>query len=117
MQRLFSGTPFDRPPTCERCGRLEAECACPLQVEEPARLPPGEQTARLRVEKRARGKVVTVVTGLDPLGNDLPSLTSQLKSRCGAGGTVKDGLIELQGDRLAAVAAALRDLGYKTRDA
>jgi len=117
MQRLFSGTPFDRPPTCERCGRPEAECSCPAPVVEPVRIPPGDQTARLRVEKRPRGKIVTVVSGLDPLGNDLPGLSSQLKTHCGAGGTVKDGLIELQGDRLAAVAAALRHLGYKTRGA
>jgi translation initiation factor 1 len=117
MQRLFSGTPFDRPPTCERCGRPEAECSCPPVVAEPVRLPPASQTARLRVEKRSKGKVVTVVAGLDPLGNDLPALASQLKSRCGAGGTVKDGLIELQGDRLSAADAALRDLGYKTRGA
>jgi len=117
MQRLFSGTPFDRPPTCERCGRLEAECSCPPAVEEPARLPPESQTARLRVEKRSKGKVVTVVAGLDPVGTDLPALASRLKSRCGAGGTVKDDRIELQGDRLSSVADALHDLGYKTRGA
>lgn len=115
MQRLFSGTPWDRPPTCERCGRPEAECSCPAAAEEPVRLDPSTQTARLRVEKRPRGKVVTVVAGLDPAGNDLPTLASLLKARCGAGGTVKDGLIELQGDRLAAAESALRSLGYKTR--
>ena len=114
MQRLFSGTPFDRPPTCERCGRLETKCSCPPVVVEPVRHPPEEQTARLRVERRAKGKTVTVVAGLDPLGNDLPALASRLKTRCGAGGTVKNGTIELQGNRLSAADAALRDLGYKT---
>lgn len=114
MQRLFSGTPWDRPPTCERCGRLEADCACAPAPAEPVRVDPGTQTARLRVEKRPKGKVVTVVAGLDPLGNDLPALASKLKARCGAGGTVKDGRIELQGDRLAAAESALRALGYKT---
>ncbi len=117
MQRLFSGTPWDRPPTCERCGQPEAECSCPPLVEPPVRLDPASQTAWLRIEKRARGKVVTVVAGLDPLGNDLPALASQLKARCGAGGTVKDGLIELQGNRLAAADSALRALGYKTKGA
>jgi len=88
---------------------------CAAVPEEPVRVAPETQTARLRVEKRAKGKTVTVVAGLDPLGNDLPALASQLKTRCGVGGTVKDGLIELQGDRLDAADAALRALGYKTR--
>jgi len=114
MQRLFAGTPWDRPPTCERCGRLESECACPPAAEEPVRLDPATQTARLRREKRAKGKVVTVVAGLDPAGNDLPELASRLKTRCGVGGTVKDGLIELQGDHLDSAEAALRAFGYKT---
>jgi translation initiation factor 1 len=64
-----------------------------------------------------KGKLVTVVAGLDPLGNDLAALASHLKARCGAGGTVKDGLIELQGNRLADADTALRALGYKTHRA
>ena len=115
MGRLFAGTPFDRPPVCERCGQLESACACPPVVVEPARIAPGEQTARLRLEKRPKGKVVTAVSGLDPSGNDLAELAATLKSRCGSGGTVKDGVIELQGDHLAAAEAALKAIGYKVR--
>jgi translation initiation factor 1 len=116
MQRLFSGTPWDRPPTCERCGKAEAECTCPpLAPPEPKRLDPATQTARLRKEKRAKGKLVTVVAGLDREGNDLASLATTLKSRCGSGGTVKDGMIELQGDKLDAAEAALKSLGFKTK--
>lgn len=114
--RLFAGTPWDRPPVCERCGKLESECTCPPPEKTPVRIPPERQTARLRVEKRARGKLVTVVANLDPEGNDLPGLAAQLKARCGAGGTLKDeGTIEIQGDHLATIAAALEALGYKTR--
>jgi translation initiation factor 1 len=58
---------------------------------------------------------VTVVANLDPDGNDLPDLAARLKTRCGTGGTVKDGLIELQGDHVAAAEAVLKGLGYKTR--
>lgn len=115
MQRLFAGTPWDRPPTCDRCGRPEAECTCPPPTVEPKRIPPESQTARIRREKRAKGKLVTVVSNLDPEGNDLPALAAQLKARCGAGGTVKDGRIEIQGDHIAPVEDALRALGYKTR--
>ena len=115
MGRLFAGTPWDRPPTCERCGKLEAECDCPTPAVEPIRLPPGSQTARLRLEKRPKGKVVTVVGNLGPEGNDLDDLAARLKARCGSGGTVKDGRIELQGDHLTVVEAALQALGYKTK--
>ena len=115
MQRLFAGTPWDRPPTCETCGKPEAECACPPEVTPPARRPPETQTARIRQEKRAKGKLVTVVSGLDAEANDLPDLAAQLKARCGTGGTVKDGLIELQGDQAAAAEATLQALGYRTR--
>ena len=114
MQRLFAGTPWDRPPTCDRCGKPEAECQCPPPVVEPVRISPSEQTAHLRKEKRTKGKLVTVIAGLDPKGNDLETLASLLKTRCGAGGTVKEGTIEIQGDRLEAAESALRVLGYKT---
>jgi translation initiation factor 1 len=115
MTRLFAGTPWDRPPTCERCGKLESECDCAPPVVVPNRLPPQTQTARLSVEKRPKGKIVTVIAALDPEGNDLPELASRLKASCGTGGTVKDGSIELQGDHARAVDQALQAIGYKTR--
>ena len=115
MSRLFAGTPWDRPPTCERCGNLEVKCTCTVAPPEPVRLPPESQTARLRLEKRPKGKLVTIVADLDPAWNDLEALASMLKSKCGAGGTVKDDWIELQGDKLGAAETALKQLGYKTR--
>ena len=87
----------------------------PAAVVPPRRLPPETQTARLVVEKRPKGKVVTVVGELDPEGNDLPALAARLKTACGTGGTVKDGRIELQGDHAQAVDQALQAMGYKTR--
>ena len=117
MGRLFAGTPWDRPPTCDRCGKVEIECACPPPVVEPVRIDPAKQTARLRVEKRPKGKVVTVVSGLSPQGNDLDALAATLKAKCGTGGTVKDGAIELQGDHAAKAEAALTAIGYKTKRA
>ncbi len=115
MTRLFAGTPWDRPPTCERCGKLGSECACPPLAAESKRLPPENQTARLGLEKRARGKIVTVIGSLDPDGNDLPALAARLKASCGTGGTIKEGRIELQGEHLQEVDAALLAMGYKTR--
>jgi translation initiation factor 1 len=59
--------------------------------------------------------MVTVIGALDPEGNDLPALAARLKTECGTGGTVKEGRIELQGDHLKAVEAALQNMGFKTR--
>jgi translation initiation factor 1 len=61
VPRLFAGTPWDRPAACDRCGRLESECACPPPVPEVKRMPPEQQTARLMTERRAKGKLVTVI--------------------------------------------------------
>lgn len=110
MTRLFAGTPFDRPPICERCGALEGECQCP-----PPLLPPGQQTARLRLEKRKRGKVVTVIAGLPAVGNNLPELLSRLKAACGAGGSLQEESLEIQGDHLLRAEQFLAQLGYRTK--
>ncbi|QDV70461.1 translation initiation factor Sui1 [Rosistilla carotiformis] len=66
-------------------------------------------------EKRKRGKVVTLVKGLPAEGNDLPALLTQLKSRCGAGGTIKDDQLELQGDHLETVRRVLAEIGYRIK--
>jgi translation initiation factor 1 len=65
-------------------------------------------------ERRAKGKLVTVIAGLDPEVNDLNELGARVKNACGAGGTVKEGRIELQGDHVQAVEKALQDIGYRT---
>ena len=111
--RLFEGTQFDRPPRCERCDQLEEECTCP--PEAPLRIPPEKQTARLAVEKRKKGKVVTVIRGLPEVGNDLPGLLAQLKTACGAGGTLKEGELEIQGQHLDRVRDLLTKIGYRVR--
>ena len=111
--RLFAGTPFDRPLRCEQCGELEEDCNCP--PEPPPRIPPGQQTARLAVEKRKKGKLVTVVRGLNAEGNDLPELLTLLKSSCGAGGTLKEDVLEIQGDQLDCIREALEKIGYRVR--
>jgi translation initiation factor 1 len=114
MVRLFAGTSWARPPKCDVCGKLEGECACSPAAVETKLKPPESQTARLRLEKRPKGKHVTTVSGLDPDGNDLTALAALLKGKCGTGGTAKNGVIELQGDHLVAAETALRELAYKT---
>ena len=111
--RLFTGTKFDQPPKCERCGALEADCACPPLPA--ARIPPESQTACVSVEQRKKGKVVTVIRGLSTAGNDLPALLSRLKSQCGAGGTLQEESLEIQGEHVDRIRAALSEMGYRVK--
>ncbi len=114
--RLFENTPWDRPPRCERCGALESECQCPpLPPPPPERIPPQKQTAKLSHEKRAKGKMVTVIRGLPADGNDLPALLTRLKSACGAGGTVKEDGLEIQGDHRLRIREELEKIGYRVK--
>jgi translation initiation factor 1 len=70
----------------------------------------------LAVEKRKKGKVVTVVRGLPADQNDLPGLLTRLKNQCGAGGTLAGDEIEIQGEHRPRVRTILEALGYKVRD-
>ncbi len=75
-----------------------------------------KQTARIwRDSKRRRGKTVTVVGGLQHDPATFEALLKRLKQQCGAGGTFKDGEIEIQGDHRERIAAALAALGYKIK--
>src|ERR1700741_4331648 len=108
---LLSGTKFDRPPHCVRCDRPESECTCP--PIEPVRISPAKQLARLAVEKRKHGRVMTVIRGLEASENDLPALLTQLKNSCGAGGTIDGDMMEIQGAHLDRIRNALQKIGYK----
>jgi translation initiation factor 1 len=79
-------------------------------------LPPTQQTAVIhRTSKGRGGKVVTLVKNLHLSPDDYKALTKHLKQTCGSGGTIKDGVIEIQGDHRDSIAMALQQLGYKTR--
>ncbi len=113
MMRLLAGTPFDRPPVCDRCGQLEGICKCPpLLIPEKPRAP-DKKTVKLSVEKRKKGKVVTVIRGLSARDNDLPALLTKLKNQCGAGGTLDGDALEIQGNHLERIRTLLGEAGYK----
>jgi translation initiation factor 1 len=77
---------------------------------------PSQQTALIqRTSKGRGGKVVTLVKNLQLSPDDSKTLTKHLKQTCGSGGTMKDGVIEIQGDYRETIAAALQQLGYKTK--
>ena len=114
--RLFAGTPYDQPPVCDRCNQLESACNCPPLPDPPVpSLPPEKQQARLRIEKRKKGKRVTTISGLDASGNHLTELLTKLKNSSGAGGTVQNDVIEIQGEHEERIRSLLSELGYRVR--
>ncbi len=78
--------------------------------------PPTQHTAVIqRTSKGRGGKVVTLIKNLNLSPDDCKALTRHLKQTCGSGGTMKDGVIEIQGDHRETIAVALQQLGYKTK--
>ena len=82
----------------------------------PVAAPPGP--ARVRVSRQVAGrggKAVSVITGLPLAASALEELATKLKKLCGAGGAVKDGSIEIQGDHRDRLVAELCKLGYEAK--
>lgn len=94
---------------CPQCHRNLADCVCGKAA--PAYT--GDGIARIRRETKGRGgKAVTVIDGLPLAPDALRSLAKKLKQRCGVGGAVKSGAIEIQGDQRETCKAALEAEGY-----
>ncbi len=98
---------------CPKCGWPVERCAC----SRPA-TPAGSADGIVRVGRETKGRAgkgVTLVTGVPLAGDDLARLAGELKKRCGSGGTVKDGTIEIQGDHRDALVVELEKRGWKVK--
>ena len=93
------------PGICSVCGLPEELCMCEQIAKE-------QQKIRILTDTRRYGKVVTVVEGIDATDIDLEDLARKLKTRCAAGGTAKEGRIELQGEHRRKVKEVLEELGF-----
>ena len=79
-------------------------------------LPPNQQNLRVQASRKGRkGKTVTVITGFQAKPETLADLLKQLKAQCGAGGTLKDNEIEIQGDHGQKLVQLLVQMGYKAK--
>ncbi len=100
---------------CPECGRPLAECRC-KRSKPAAAAARGDGIVRIGRETKGRkGKGVTVITGVPLAGAALDELAARLKRRCGSGGTVHEGAIEIQGDHRDALVVELTRLGYSVK--
>ncbi|MDA8413648.1 MAG: stress response translation initiation inhibitor YciH [Desulfobacteraceae bacterium] len=84
--------------------------------QQPAHAAPVDGTVRLRRETKGRGGgTVIVISGIPLSGPPLKELAGALKKRCGCGGTIKDGIIEIQGDHRETLLLELQKRGFRVK--
>jgi translation initiation factor 1 len=99
---------------CPVCRQPVASCVC-RQAARPAN---GDGIVRVARESKGRGgKTVTLVRGLALDDEALAALAKRLRSACGAGGTVKDGVVEVQGDHAGRIVQLLQGEGWRVKRA
>jgi translation initiation factor 1 len=103
---------------CPGCRRPVAACACAAAPARAAPARPPGGAARVSRETKGRGgKTVTLIRGLDLEPAALAELGRRLRAACGCGGTLKDGVLEIQGDHCARVLEHLQAAGIAARRA
>ncbi len=111
-RRVYS---TDHGRMCPACNRLVTACRCKKAAAGGA---PADGIVRVsRSTKGRKGKGVTIITGVPLQGDALKKFAKQLKARCGAGGAVKDGTIEIQGDHRDALVPTLEAEGWTVKRA
>ena len=102
----------DQGRICPACDKPVTDCECSGEKN----ALPGNGVVRIMRETKGRkGKGVTLVQGLNLDENELKALAKQLKQHCASGGSIVDGVIEIQGDHRQLVNTLLAQAGYNTR--
>jgi translation initiation factor 1 len=101
---------------CTNCGRPIKTCTCKKsKFRTQSEIKP-DGIIRIKRETKGRGgKTVTTISGLDGHADVLKKLASKLKNLCGSGGSMKDGVILVQGDHRDVVKTELENQGYRTK--
>lgn len=115
--RLVYSTDGGRVDTCPTCGLPYKKCRCEIPTQQAPTKKSDGIVRIMRDRKHRGGKTVTVITGIVASHEALTALAQQLKKLCGSGGTVKDGVIEIQGDHCDKIQAKLNELGYRVKRA
>lgn len=107
----------DRGRICPDCRKPASGCTCKKKKREVTKhIAPTDGIVRINREAKGRkGKTVTVITGVPLEGEALQELGVDLKKRCGSGGTVKDGVIVIQGDHREAVLQEIKKKGFPVK--
>jgi translation initiation factor 1 len=101
---------------CSKCQRPVSDCTCQKTRPEPQPQFKPDGIIRIRRETKGRkGKTVTTVFGFDLDDQTLKALAKHLKQHCGTGGSVKDGVIVIQGDHRAPVKGFLEGKGFRVK--
>lgn len=100
-------------------GRISPDCCKPTRdcvSSQKRQTTIGDGIVRISLEKKGRkGKGVTLLTGVPVKHAELPGLAKKLKQKCGSGGTVKNGSIEIQGDHRDSLMEEMKKLGYTVK--
>ncbi len=103
---------------CPHCGLPAKRCQCRANPRKRDAVPEGDGIVRVRRETKGRGgKTVTTLTGILLSEPDLKQLAKELKRRCGGGGAVKNGVIEIQGDHRDVLVEELEKRDFKVKRA
>jgi translation initiation factor 1 len=117
LDSLFSGSSrvysTEQGRICPDCDQPIDQCRCASE-----RIPEGDGVVRIRRETKGRkGKGVTLIDGVLLAPTELKALAKTLKTRCGTGGTVKNGVIEIQGDFRDLLLEELTNRGFNAKKA
>jgi translation initiation factor 1 len=97
---------------CPTCSQPVAKCHCKQQPIATK----GDGIVRIQRETKGRkGSGVSLISGVPLVGDELKKLAKSLKQKCGTGGTIKNGVIEIQGDHRELLLLELQKLGWKVK--